>query len=635
MYDFVRVAAAVPVHKVGDCYNNAAEIIRLMREASEKQVKVIVFPELSITGATCGDMFMQDSLIKASESALEMILKETADLELFAAVGMPVRCGNQLLNCAVCICKGEILGVIPKTYTSNDEERWFASASKAHIYYCSLCGQSAEVTDNIIFKNDGGLEFNVACEIGEDVYSVIPPSSYHALMGADIILNLSAQNEIVYKDDYTRSLLSSISARTKSVYAYANAGWGESTTDAVFSGHSFICENGVILKETEKFKRESHIIYCDCDIGRIKNERRQMNEFVTHYRKNMPDYDILGFELNAHTDKLEREINPHPFIPAEHERAMRCENIFNIQIAGLAKRLEHTNSNKAFVAVSGGLDSTLALLVTVKAFDWLKKDRKNIVGITMPGFGTTGRTYNNALELMRILGIDYREIQITDAILQHFKDIGHDPEIKDLTYENAQARERTQIVMDLTTKEGGIMIGPGNMSEIALGFSTYNGDHMSMYAVNCGIPKTLVITLVGYIAEIIPEIGGVLRDIINTPISPELLPPDENGNINQITEEVVGPYELHDFFLYYMLSFGFSPKKIAYLAQYAFKVKYTKEEIKKWLTVFYKRFFANQFKRSCVPDGPQVCSVGLSPRTGLKMPSDLCADVWLREVEEI
>ena len=620
--DFVRIAVAVPKIKPADCFNNAAAIIKLMRTAAEKQVKVIVFPELSVTGSACGDMFMQDSLIYASEAALEMILKETADISLFAALGMPVRRGNQLFNCAVCIFKGAVIGVVPKKYLFDIEARWFSAGSDEFL----------------IFKNTGNLDFNIGVEIGNDVYNIIPPSTYHALAGADIILNLSAQNELVFNDDSIKNLIVNQSGRTKSVYAYANAGYGESTTDSVFAGYSLICENGEILKETEKFKNESQMIYCDCDIAKIRSERKKikLNDFDIKNISESIYYNYYNFELNAHIDKLERKINSHPFIPAEHERNKRCGDIFNIQIAGLAKRLEHTNVKTAVLAVSGGLDSTLALLVTVKAFDYLKKDRKDIIGITMPGFGTTGRTLNNAVELMKKLNITYREISIVEASLLHFKDIRHDPDIKDLTYENTQARERTQILMDVAAKENGFVVGTGDMSELALGWCTYNADHMSMYNVNCGIPKTLIGVLIAHIGETItPEIREVLKDICDTPISPELLPANQNGEIEQKTEDINGPYELHDFFLYYMIRFGFAPKKIAYLAEHAFEGKYNKTEIKKWLKVFYKRFFSQQFKRSCVPDGPKVFDVGLSPRTDLKMPSDLCADVWIKEIDEI
>jgi NAD+ synthase (glutamine-hydrolysing) len=614
----VRVAVAVPKIKPADCFNNAEEIIKLMREAAENQVKVLVFPELSITGYTCGDMFMQDTLINASEAALDKILKETADLELFAAVGSPVRYDNQLYNCAVCICKGEIFGVVPKKYLSNDEKRWFSPDSSRFM----------------IFRNNGDLNFNIGVEIGGDVCNIIPPSTYHALAGADIILNLSAQNELVYKDDSIRKLIAQQSDRIIGVYAYANAGYGESTTDSVFSGNSFICESGEILKETEKFKRESQLVFVDCDIAKIRNERKKIKTLSEFDKKILPEYVYYNFELDTHIDKLERKINPHPFIPSEHERDRRCSDIFNIQIAGLAKRLEHTKVKTAVLAVSGGLDSTLALLVTVKAFDYLGKDRKDIIGITMPGFGTTDRTKNNAVELMEKLDITHREISIKESVLLHFRDIGHDPDIIDLTYENAQARERMQIPMDVACKENGFVVGTGDMSEIALGISTYNGDHMSMYNVNCGIPKTLIRVLISHIANnITPEVREVLRDICDTPVSPELLPANKDGEIEQKTEDIFGPYELHDFFLYYMIRFGFTPKKILYLAEHAFENKYNKDEIKKWLKVFYKRFFANQFKRSCMPDGPKVFEVGLSPRGDLKMPSDLCGDVWLKEID--
>jgi len=619
--DFARIAVAVPMCRPADCDNNADEIIKIMREADAKQVKVIAFPELCITGYTCGDMFMQDALIKAGEAALEKIMRETAGLNIFAAVGLPVRVDSTLFNCAVCICKGVILGIVPKTYLKNYgdsyEERWFAPS---------------DVKTDIIFECEN---FNIGVEIGEDLQAVIPPSSYHALAGADIILNLSAQSELVYQDDSTRNLIAQQSAGTISVYAYANAGTGESTTDSVYAGYSLICENGEILVESEKLKRESQFIYCDCDIAKIRSERRRISTFSKFNKNNISEYQRVNFNIDNNIDKIERKINAHPFIPAEHERALKCENILNIQAAGLAKRLEHAGLKTAVINVSGGLDSTLALLATVRAFDYLNRDRKDIIGLVLRGFGTTERTYNNALELMRVLNISYREIPIIDACLLHFKDIGHDPEIHDITYENVQARERTRVLMNIANKEGGLAVGTGDLSEIALGWCTYNADHISMYNVNCGIAKTLVKVLIAHAADIMPEASAVLRDILDTPVSPELLPAGKDGEITQITEDFVGPYELHDFFLYYMIRFNFSPKKIFAYAEFAFDGKYNRDEIKKWLIFFYRRFFANQFKRSCMPDGPKVGSVGLSPRADLKMPSDMRADIWLKELDDI
>lgn len=545
--DFVRVAVAVPICRPADCDNNADEIIKIMRQAAEKQVQIMVFPELCITGATCGDMFMQDALKNASEAALQKILRETADLDLLAVIGIMPEIDykyKHIISCAVCACKGE---EIYKAYNTG-------------------------------LLQYAGLQIRI--ETGRNIQNI----EY-----ADVILSLNAQCELIDKD--VRSIVAAKSAGC--VYAYANAGTGESTTDAVYSGHSFIYENCNLLCESEKFKRESFFIYADC---------------------------------------CKTKIISHPFIPKDKSK---LEDVFSIQAAGLAKRLEYTQLKRAVINISGGLDSTLALISTVKAFDYLNKPRKDIIGLVLRGFGTTERTYKNALELIRALNISYREIPIIDACIQHFKDIGHDPEVKDLTFENVQARKRTQILMDIAYKENGLAIGTGNMSELALGWCTYNGDHMSMYALNAGITKTLVKALVAYAADTMPEASAILRDILDTPISPELLPPDENGEIKQITEEFVGPYELHDFFLYYMLKYHFSPKKIVQLAETAFDGKYNIHEIKKWLGVFYRRFFSQQFKRSCLPDGPKICDISLSPRGDLKMPSDMYANIWLKELDEI
>jgi NAD+ synthase (glutamine-hydrolysing) len=634
MKDFVRVGVAVPIHKCADCAYNKTEIISLIRKAAAENVRVVVFPELSISGYSCEDMFAQDTLVAACEDALGDIAVQTADCDVFTALGMAVRADNQLFNCAVCLHKGVILGVVPKTYLPNYtefyDERWFSPASRLYSDHVKLCGTSVPIGTDILFKNVGEVEFTVGIEICEDVWSVIPPSSYHALAGAEIILNLSASNELVYKDDYRRGLLTQQSGRIIGAYAYASAGFGESTADLVYSGHSLICENGVLLAETEKFQLSSQLVYSDTDVGRLKSERRRISTFMKAAPNEIKKYRTVTFTSDTFLESTVRRISPHPFIPSPYERDERCENIFGIQVSGLAKRLVHTSAKAAVIGISGGLDSTLALLCAVRAFDYLKRDRKGIIGITMPGFGTTDRTYNNAMALMETLGVTCRKISIADAAMGHFRDIGHDPEIKDVTYENVQARERTQVLMDTANMEGGLVVGTGDLSEIALGWSTYNGDHMSMYAVNCGIPKTLVRILVAYIADTIPEAREILTDILNTPVSPELLPASENGTIAQKTEDIIGPYELHDFFLYYMVRFGFTPAKITWLALQAFGTKYTADTITKWLTVYYKRFFSQQFKRSCIPDGPKVGSVGLSPRGDLKMPSDLSPDAWTR-----
>ncbi|GHV14355.1 NAD(+) synthase [Clostridia bacterium] len=642
MFDFVRIGAASLKLRVGDVFFNADEIVKAMQTASERGVSLLALPELCLTGYTCADMFAQDPLIAAAETTLGDILVRTADLDICAAVGMPVRAESQLFNCAVVIHMGKILGVVPKTYLPNYtefyDERYFSPAARLRGNAQILCGQCVPFGTDILFANVGQNGFTFGVEICEDLWSVIPPSSLAVLAGAEIILNLSASNEIVYKDDYRRELVSGQSGRTIAVYAYANAGYGESSTDIVFSGHSVIAENGSVLVESGKFKFDTDMIIADADIGRIRAERRRISTFSKYpdsIRNAIPEYRTTDFTQGDSLYTLERTINPHPFIPSPGERDRRCENIFSIQVSGLARRLEHTNCKSAVIGISGGLDSTLALLCTVRAYDLLKRDRSGIIAVTMPGFGTTDRTYHNAVSLMKTLGVSIREIPIAEAATLHFRDIGHDASVHDVTYENVQARERTQILMDIANQSGGIVIGTGDLSEIALGWSTYNGDHMSMYAVNCGIPKTLVRVLVGYVADTFAEARAVLADIIDTPVSPELLPASHDGKIAQKTEEIVGPYELHDFFLYYMVRFGFSPAKIAYLAKCAFGDKYKRAEIKKWLILFYKRFFSQQFKRSCIPDGPKVGSVGLSPRGDLKMPSDIAVAVWLKEAEAI
>jgi len=641
-YGYVRVAAGIPNVKVADCKYNVGRIINLVNEASKNNVQIIVFPELCITSYTCGDLFQQQILLQKAEEQLSELLKVSAGKNIVIIVGMPVQADNQLFNCAVVLQNGCILAAIPKTYLPNYsefyEKRWFSSSLNAISDVISLCGQSIPFGTNILLKS-GKVCFST--EICEDLWAPIPPSSFHCLYGANIIFNLSASNEVIGKNLYRNELIKQQSARCIAGYVYSSAGEGESTTDVVFSGHAVIAENGSILSESQRFSSDEQIIISEIDIDRLTADREKSTSFMealAHNSMRHHDYRIINFSLNEiNIDILHRKIDPYPFVPHnDHERNHRCEEIFSIQVAGLTKRLKHTGSKSAVIGISGGLDSTLALLVTVRAFDRLNIPRKNIIGVTMPGFGTTDRTYNNAMKLMDFLGVTIKEINIKDACIQHFKDIGHDASIHDVTYENTQARERTQILMDLANKEQGLVIGTGDLSELALGWATYNGDHMSMYGINSGIPKTLVRFLVLWAAENFADENSknTLLDILDTPVSPELLPSNANGEINQKTEDIVGPYDLHDFFLYYMVRFGFRPKKILFLAGIAFKDKYTNDTIKKWLEVFYKRFFTQQFKRSCLPDGPKVGSINLSPRGDWRMPSDASYDIWMEELKK-
>ncbi len=642
-YGYVRVAAAIPDVKVADCKYNIGRILYLVNEAVKKDVQIVVFPELSITSYTCGDLFHQQLLIDSAEEQLSELLDITRHTEILMVVGMPVKTDNQLFNCALILQSGKILAVIPKTHIPNHsefyEKRWFASSMNALSNTISLCNQE------VLFGTDILIKYNDLClgvEICEDLWVPIPPSSFHSMYGANLIVNLSASNEVIGKSEYRNDLVKQQSARTMCGYVYVSTGGGESTTDVVFSGHSLIAENGSILSESDRFSNDEQLLINEIDINRLISDRQKSTSFMglmpnhdqmkKHYRL----IDCNQKEIDVTT--LHRNVNPHPFVPADDiERDKRCEEIFSIQVGGLVKRLNHTDCKCAIIGISGGLDSTLALLVTTKTFDKLKLPRKNIIGVTMPGFGTTGRTYNNALTLMKSLGVTIKEINIKDACMQHFKDIGHNPDMHDVTYENTQARERTQILMDLSNKERGMVIGTGDLSELALGWATYNGDHMSMYAVNAGVPKTLVRYLVQWVSEnfVNPDAKTTLMDILDTPVSPELLPADEKGKIAQKTEELVGPYELHDFFLYQMVRFGFRPRKILFLAEKAFEDKYSKETIINWLEIFYRRFFTQQFKRSCLPDGPKVGSINLSPRGDWRMPSDASYRLWMDEMKEI
>ena len=630
--DFLKVASACPNTRVSDVNYNIENILKCINEANEERCKFIVFPELCVTSYTCGDLFLQDHLLSQSLEGIETLLNNTRNMDMLIAVGAPLVVGSTIYNCAYLLFKGKILGIVPKSYLPNYsefyEKRWFTEGISITSQKVDLPFQKdIPFGVDLIFSSNLG---NFGVEICEDLWVTIPPSSYLSLMGAHVIGNLSASNELVSKSDYRKSLISNQSARCMCGYIYSSAGVHESTTDVLFSGHLLISENGSLLKENQRFQRDNEVIYSYIDIFKLKAERMKNISFRDASKSINKIPSIVNFEFSdTEIKNFDRFIDRHPFVPSsEHERDVRCKEIFNIQTSALAKRLEHTHSQKAVVGISGGLDSTLALLVIVKTFELLNLDKENIVTITMPGFGTTDRTYNNALDLCRELGTDLREINIVKAALQHFEDIGHDKDIHDVTYENVQARERTQILMDLANKERGLLIGTGDLSELALGWCTYNGDHMSMYSVNPSIPKTLVRYLVEYVAEheSTKAVHDTLMDILDTPVSPELLPKSSSGEIVQKTEDIVGPYELHDFFLYHFIKHGSTKERIAFLAEHAFKDIYSKEEINKWLDKFMYRFFTQQFKRSALPDGPKVGSISLSPRGDFRMPSD--AQPW-------
>lgn len=644
-YGYVRVGAAVPEVEVANCDFNTDSILKMIEEAENKNIEVLVFPELCITGYTCGDLFHQEKLIRKSEEAVGYIAKKTLDKDMLIVVGAPVKKGYQLYNCAIAINKGNILGIIPKTFLPNYnefyEKRWFSSGIKAREDAVLYCNQNVPFGTDILLQHESLNEFKVGIEICEDLWGIIPPSSLQATKGASILLNLSASNDLVGKSEYRKSLVAMQSARCISGYIYCSAGFGESSTDLVFGGHSMIFENGSLLEESNKYSLEKQLIYNDIDVEKLYHDRMKQNTYSDELRDNVinsDSYRNIYFYTDSITKNIKRNINPHPFVPNNEQlRNDRCKEIFNIQINGLAKRIKHIGTKGLVIGISGGLDSTLALLVCVKTCDKLGLDRKIIKAITMPGFGTTDRTYNNAVDLIKILGTEFNEISIKEACQQHFKDIGHSEKNHNVTYENTQARERTQILMDKSNQVNGIVVGTGDLSEIALGWATYNGDHMSMYGVNAGVPKTLVRYLVKWIAdnEIDNRAKDILYDVLDTPVSPELLPPDKDGNIKQKTEEVVGPYELHDFFLYNIVRFGYNPKKILYIACKAFENVYDKQTIYKWMKNFYKRFFTQQFKRSCMPDGPKVGSVCLSPRGDWRMPSDASVKIWMDEINSI
>ena len=638
-HGFITVAAAIPSVRVADCKYNVEQIMLQLSEAEAQDVEIMVFPEFCITGYSCQDLFREQLLIEKAENGLMHLLEYSRQLDIIAIVGLPIIVNGLLYNCAAVIQRGSILGVVTKTYLPNYgefyEKRWFASAQDLNPSEIYLAGSRICVSaEHQVFVTPHGVKFGV--EICEDVWAPIPPSNNLALAGADIIFNLSASDELAGKHQYLMSLLAQQSARTISGYVYASCGFGESTQDVVFGGNAIIYENGVLLSEAERFSFQPQMRINQIDIERLRSERRTNTTFINAQRHSQAR-EVTTKTVNEHPFKLLRQIAPSPFIPADDVMSVSCEEILNIQVAGLAKRLVHTHCDKAVVGISGGLDSTLALLVMVRTFDKLHLDRKGIIGVTMPGFGTSDRTYMNAIHLMQSLGITLREISIVPAVKQHFEDIGHDINIHDVTYENSQARERTQILMDIANQVNGLAVGTGDLSELALGWATYNGDHMSMYGVNAGVPKTLIQYIVRYCAltDDFQEQSTYLLDVVDTPISPELTPADAEGQIQQKTEDLVGPYELHDFYLYYFLRYGFRPAKLFFMAQAAFAGKYEDATLKKWLTVFCRRFFSQQFKRSCLPDGPKVGSISLSPRGDWRMPSDTSNSLWLEECEQL
>lgn len=629
---FIRVCAATPDIRVADCQYNEKNIMKLMDEAYAKQISVLVFPELCITGYTCGDLFLQDVLLSAAQDSLKHIVEHSTGMKMLVFVGMPFMHQGKLFNVAAAICDGRLLGLVPKKNIPNYSEFYELRHFTPGGDECVDTSLGVKMGSKMLFSCENVKNLVVAAEICEDVWVACPPSTQHAQAGATLIVNCSASDETTGKDIYRRALISGQSARLVCGYVYANAGEGESTQDLVFGGQNLVCENGNVLAQTKRFK--NGVAVADLDLQRLVNERRRMNTYYVHQEAG---YEVVSFRLKEYDLELDRYYERTPFVPSsKNDRDARCEEILSIQAMGLKKRLAHTGCKNAVIGISGGLDSTLALLVTARAFDSLDIPRENITAVTMPCFGTTDRTYNNAVELTKRLGAALYEIDIKEAVRIHFRDIGQDENVHDVTYENGQARERTHILMDIANKSGGMVIGTGDMSELALGWATYNGDHMSMYGVNCSVPKTLVRHLVKYYADTCGDasLSEILEDVLDTPVSPELLPPSE-GQISQKTEDLVGPYELHDFFLYYILRFGYMPHKVYRLACHAFAGEYDSAVIYKWLDTFYRRFFAQQFKRSCLPDGPKVGSVAVSPRGDLRMPSDAVRTLWIEDLERI
>lgn len=639
-YGFVKVAACVPRVKVAHCSYNCDEIEKEIILADSKGVEIIAFPELSITAYTCGDLFAQQLLLDEAQRGLFKILSDTRQLDIIAIVGMPVAIDGALINAAVVIQHGKLIGAVPKTYLPNYKEfyekRWFTSSRDIRATQVRICGQQVPLGIDLLFETPT-TTFGI--ELCEDMWAVIPPSSRLALEGAEIIFNLSASDESIGKHNYLCQLVSQQSARCISGYVLSSCGFGESTTDVVFAGNGLIYENGQLLQRSERFSLEPQTVISEIDVERLRTERRVNTTFAACRAtlSSAPFRRVTTDLINPRQLTLTRTFDPHPFVPQGATLDERCEEIFAIQTNGLAQRLVHTKAKSAVVGISGGLDSTLALLVCARTFDRLGWDRKDIIGVTMPGFGTTDRTYNNAMSLMQSLGVTIREVSIRKACLQHFADLGHDEQVHDVVYENSQARERTQLLMDIANQTWGLVVGTGDLSELALGWATYNGDHMSMYGVNGSVPKTLVRHLVKWVANhgVDQTSRLTLLDIVDTPISPELIPANPNGEIAQITEDLVGPYELHDFFLYYIMRWGYRPSKVYYLAMQAFRGSYTDDTVKKWLKTFCRRFFNQQFKRSCLPDGPKVGSLSISPRGDWRMPSDACSDSWQADIDAL
>ena len=636
-YGFIRVGAIVNKLVLASPKDNAKEIVKMLRKADKEGVSIVTTPELALTGYTCGDLFLQDELLDEVEKALSIILEDTKDLDIISIIGMPLRCNNQLLNTAFVIEKGNIIGIVPKSYIPNYsefyEKRWFTSSFDLRVSEVKILNQEVPISTKLLFRDKKYREVTFAIEICEDLWAVNPPSNNHALNGASIIFNLSSSNEIVGKDSYRRNLVSMQSAKTISGYVYASSGIMESTSDLVFGGASLIYENGKLLKTNKRFEIESNLIYTDIDVKRLINERCRNSSFTSSVYNG--DYKVIEVNVCDKIKTLDRTYKMYPFIPV-NDKEKRFEEILEIQTSALARRLIHLNNTKCVIGMSGGLDSTLAFLVIVRAFRKLNRDNKDIIGVTMPGFGTTDRTYLNAINLVKEYGATLKEVSIKEASILHMKDIGLDESDRSVTYENIQARERTQILMDIANMLGGIVIGTGDLSELALGWCTYNGDHMSMYSVNSSIPKTLVRHIVEYVKDnSTDKRKKILTDILDTPISPELLPPDEAGNILQKTESSIGPYVLHDFFLYHLLRYGASFKKIYFLAKLTFKDSFSDDEIKKWLKVFIKRFYTQQFKRNAVPDGVKVGTISLSPRGDLRMPSEASFKRILEELDRL
>ena len=636
-YGFVRVGAIVNKLVLASPLDNAKEIVKMIKKADKESVSIVTTPELALTGYTCGDLFLQDELLDETEKALSIIIESTKDLDIISIIGMPIRCNNQLLNTAVLIEKGNIIGIVPKSYIPNYsefyEKRWFTSSFDLRVSEVKLLDQVVPISTKLLFRDNKYREVTFAIEICEDLWAVNPPSNNHTLNEASIIFNLSSSNEIVGKDSYRRNLVSMQSAKTISGYVYASSGIMESTSDLVFGGASLIYENGKLLKSNKRFELESNLIYTDIDVKRLINERCRNSSFTGSVYNG--DYKVIEVDVCDKIKTLDRTYKMYPFIPV-NDKEKRFEEILEIQSSALARRLIHLNNTKCVIGMSGGLDSTLAFLVIVRAFRKLGRNNKDIIGVTMPGFGTTDRTYLNAINLVKEYGATLREVSIKEASILHMRDIGLDESDRSVTYENIQARERTQILMDIANMVGGIVIGTGDLSELALGWCTYNGDHMSMYSVNSSIPKTLVRYLVEYVKDnSTDKRKKILTDILDTPISPELLPPDEAGNILQKTESSIGPYVLHDFFLYHLLRYGASFKKIYLLAKLTFKDSFDDDEIKKWLKVFVRRFYTQQFKRNAVPDGVKVGTISLSPRGDLRMPSEASYERILEELDKI